>query len=59
MEVTVCVNLVDNQYERETKLPLIAASAKNVSELPNGTEELERPPLPQVSPAQKHMHLQQ
>jgi hypothetical protein len=25
MELTVRVNLVDNQYERETKLPLITA----------------------------------
>ena len=40
MEVTVCVSLVDNRYERETKLPLVAVSAKNVSDFPTGTFEV-------------------
>jgi hypothetical protein len=40
MEVTVHVNLVGNQYERETKLPLVAVSAENASEFPTGKLEL-------------------
>lgn len=36
METTVHVTLVDNECERETKLPLVAVSAKNVSDCLTG-----------------------
>jgi len=40
MELKVLVSLVGTQYDRETGMPIICLSAKNLSELPTGRLEL-------------------